>query len=224
MKRVVVIATRNAGKFRELSRLLRRPHLTIRSLRAYPQAPTVIEHGTTFAANARTKALAIARHTGCLTVGDDSGLLVDALRGRPGVRSARFAGPRATDDANNAKLLRLLRGVPVARRGAAFHCTLAVADPSGWVRVVVGRVRGRIADAPRGGYGFGYDPLFIIPRYGRTFGELGAAVKQRLSHRAQAARRARVIVAGYLRSLAARSSRPAAGSASARRRRALAGT
>ena len=210
---VVVIATRNRGKFTELARLLRMPGVVVRSLRGYPRAPRVVEDGRTFAANARKKALTIARATGCLAVGDDSGLLVDALRGAPGVRSARFAGARATDEQNNARLLRLLRGVPARRRGAAFHCTLAVADPSGWVRTVEGACRGRIAGAISGRHGFGYDPLFLIPRYGRTFGELGQPVKRRISHRARAARRARLIVATYLASRAARPARRQAGSA-----------
>ncbi len=200
MKRVLVIATRNRAKFTELAALLRMPGVTLRSLRAFPHAPRVIEDGRTFEANARKKALAIARATGQVAIGDDSGLMVEALRGAPGVWSARFAGPSATDAENNTTLLRLLRGVPRHRRRAAFHCTLAIADPNGWVRVVEGRCEGRIADAPRGRHGFGYDPLFIIPRYGRTFGELGRRYKSRLSHRARAARRARVIVAAYFRS------------------------
>lgn len=211
--RVVVIATRNRGKFAELADLLRMPGVVLRSLRAYPRAPRVVEDGRTFEANARQKALTIARATGCLTVGDDSGLLVDALCGAPGVRSARFAGASATDARNNAKLLRLLRRVPPRRRGAAFYCALAVADPAGWVRTVEGACRGRISDAPRGRHGFGYDPLFLIPRHGRTFGELGPPVKRRMSHRARAARRARLIVAGYLARLAARPARRLAGTA-----------
>ena len=218
---LLVIATRNRGKCRELAAYLRRPGLLIRSLRAFPRALRVVEDGHTFAANARKKALAIARATGHLAIGDDSGLRVDALHGAPGVRSARFAGPSATDEQNNAKLLRVLRGVPASRRGAAFHCALAVADPAGWVCVVEGRCAGTIAEAPRGRHGFGYDPLFILPRYGRTFGELGARYKARWSHRAQAARRARLIVAEYLRVRGAhpargRKSRPARVRAAAR--------
>ena len=211
----LVIATRNRGKCAELAELLQLPGVALRSLRDYPRAPRVVEDGATFAANARKKALVIAHATGCLTVGDDSGLLVDALRGSPGVRSARFAGPRATDAQNNAKLLRLLREVPPHRRGAAFHCTLAVADPSGWVRTVAGECRGRIIDQPRGRSGFGYDPLFLIARHHRTFAELGRAYKQRLSHRARAARRARLIVARYLASRAARRAPGRAGAAAA---------
>lgn len=195
----VVLATRNPKKLKELQRLTRGLYVRWLTLRAFPRLPPVVEDGRTFAANARKKALAVARATGHVAVADDSGLEVDALRGKPGVRSARYAGQRAGDAANNRKLLRALRRLPAARRGAQFRCCIAVADSRGRVATVEGRVRGRIADRPRGRSGFGYDPLFLIPRYRRTFAELGPRIKDRLSHRARALRKARPLIQRALR-------------------------
>lgn len=183
------MATRNRHKFRELTALLRVPGVRWRSLAAHPDVPAVRETGRTFEANATKKALAVARATGRLAVADDSGLEVEALRWGPGVRSARFAGSHGDDRANNRKLLRLLDGLPPARRRARYRCVLALASPSGVVAVARGAWTGRIADHPRGRGGFGYDPVFLVPALGKTVGELSPAVKQRLSHRARAARR-----------------------------------
>ncbi|MBI4355760.1 MAG: non-canonical purine NTP pyrophosphatase [Candidatus Omnitrophica bacterium] len=195
----LVIATRNRHKVRELRRLLGRLPARFASLADFPQTPIVHENGRSFDDNAVRKARVAARATGCVALADDSGVEVDALGGRPGVRSARFAGSGATDAANNRKLLRLLRGVPSARRGACYRCSLAVATPSGRVWITRGAWRGRIATAPRGRGGFGYDPVFEIPRYRRSVAQLGAVVKQRLSHRAQAARKARAILRRAIR-------------------------
>lgn len=202
--RCAVLATRNPKKLAELQRLTRGRRIRWLSLAAFPHAPAVVEDGRTFIANARKKALSAARATGCVAVADDSGLEVDALGGRPGVRSARYAGSRATDDTNNRKLLRALRRVPTSRRGAQFRCCIAVATLDGRVATVEGRVRGRIAEAPRGRSGFGYDPLFIIPRYRRTFAELGPRIKDRMSHRARALRRAAPLIARALRRVTGR--------------------
>lgn len=199
----VVIATRNRHKLRELTALLAVPGIRWHSLREFPRVGAVDERGRTFDANATAKAWAVARATGHLAVADDSGLEVEALRGKPGVESARFAGAHGDDRANNAKLLRLLRGVPPSRRRARYRCSLALAHSARRVALTRGVWSGRIADRPRGRGGFGYDPVFLVPSLGKTVGELSARAKQRLSHRAAAARRLRPL----LRRLARRARR-----------------
>ncbi len=186
----LVLATRNAGKRRELEQLLQPLGIRVRSLDEFPDAPVVEETGETFAENARLKASQTARATGHWALGEDSGIMVDALGGRPGPRSARYSGPNATDAANNAKLIAELRGVPPQRRGAQYVCHIALADPQGTIRLEVeGRCRGRIIDDPRGTHGFGYDPHFLIPEYHKTFAELSPLVKNQLSHRGRALQR-----------------------------------
>ena len=191
----VVIATANPKKFKELRAVLRAPGIRLRSLQEWPGVRPPAEHGTTFLANAALKARAAARATGLPAVADDSGLEIDALGGAPGVRSARFAGRHGDDAANNRKVLRLLQGVPARRRGAAFRCVLALAAPRKLLAVAKGAIRGRIAAAPRGSRGFGYDPIFFVPRLGKTTAELSPAMKHRISHRGQAARRMRRVLA-----------------------------
>jgi len=195
MSQRLVIGSRNTKKVKEMRALIRpswavRPVLEgwdIVGLEQFPDAPEPDETGTTFEENARIKASEFAKALGEWVLADDSGLTVDALGGAPGVLSARFAGTHGDDDANNAKLIESLRHVPPDRRGAAFVCRLAVADPSGAIRLEAsGQCRGRIVDDIRGGDGFGYDPLFLIPEYHKTFGELPALVKHQLSHRCRA--------------------------------------
>lgn len=195
----IVIATRNPHKFRELRGLLRVPGIHWHSLNAFPRLGTVKETGRTFDANARKKALALAQATGCLALADDSGLEVDALDGAPGVRSARFAGGRGDDQANNRKLLRRLGRRPMTQRHARYRCSLALAGPTRVIRVVQGRWDGRIAFRAAGARGFGYDPVFLVPRFGKTVGELPLRVKQRWSHRAVAASRMRVVLTRLVR-------------------------
>jgi len=190
----VVIATRNPHKFRELKALLRVPGIRWRSLVNVPRAGKAKETGRTYAANARKKALAVARATGCLAVADDSGLEVDALEGAPGVRSARFAGGHGDDQANNRKLLRLMGRRPMRQRRARYRCSLALASPGRVVRVVEGDWKGHIAFHPSGSHGFGYDPIFLVLRFGKTAGQLPPRVKQRWSHRAAAARKLRPVL------------------------------
>jgi XTP/dITP diphosphohydrolase len=161
--------------------------LEIVTLDRYPDLPDVIEDADTFAGNAAKKASETARALGLWTVADDSGLAVDALKGAPGVYSARYAGTHGDDPSNNRKLLAELAGVPPDQRGAAFVCALALCDPSGAVRFETqAHCRGRIIDDERGAHGFGYDPLFLIREYHKTFGELGPLVKHQLSHRSRA--------------------------------------
>ena len=199
----IVIATRNQGKVREM-RALFRQHLprvkdiTLACLADFPAAPLIEETGRTFHENARIKALAGAAHTGGLTIGDDSGLEVDALRGGPGVCSARYAGPRARDAENNQKLLAALQQVPPDQRAARFVCVIAVALPDNVLGLFEGVCHGVIGNEPRGTNGFGYDPLFVKTDYGKTFAELSSSVKNRMSHRALAFEKAAVIVERYL--------------------------
>ncbi|HEX8201418.1 MAG TPA: non-canonical purine NTP pyrophosphatase [Isosphaeraceae bacterium] len=196
----LILATRNRKKGEEMIWLLAPPwepnprlaRLRARTLAEHPEVPEVVEDAETFAGNARKKAVEAARALGIWAVADDSGLAVDALGGAPGVLSARYAGRHGDDEANNRKLLEALAGVPDDRRGAAFVCALALADPSGAIRgEVQASCRGRITPEPRGAGGFGYDPLFLIPEYHQTFGQLSALVKHQLSHRARAFARLR---------------------------------
>lgn len=192
--RAIVIATRNRHKVRELTALLDVRGIRWWSLGTFPHLPPIPERGRTFRANAIAKARAVARLTGEWALADDSGLEVDALDGAPGVRSARFAGRHGDDQANNAKLLRLLDGQPPPRRTARFRCVLALASPSKLLAVTEGVWEGRIAEQPTGRRGFGYDPIFLIPRLGKTSAQLPASVKNRLSHRGRTARRMRRIL------------------------------
>ncbi len=188
MHRLLVLGTGNRKKGQELARLLANLGAELRTLADYPQAIDVVEDGDTFAANAALKATQQARHLGQWVLADDSGLMVDALDGAPGVLSARYSGPGATDAGNNQKLLEDLRGVPVEKRSAQFVCHICVADPSGAIRgESAASCRGRILHASSGGNGFGYDPFFEIVEYHRSFGELSPLVKAYLSHRARAA-------------------------------------
>jgi XTP/dITP diphosphohydrolase len=192
---VLVLGSRNRKKCREMAELIAPPwepsrsleRLDIRSVDDFPGAPEVVEDAGTFAGNARKKASELARALLVWVVADDSGLTVDALGGAPGVFSARYAGEPTDDDANNRKVLEALAATPDDRRGAAFRCALALADPAGEIRLEAeGACRGQLTREPRGPAGFGYDPLFLIPEYHKTFGELSPLVKHQLSHRARA--------------------------------------
>ena len=158
------------------------------SLDAFPSAPEVIEDGNTFEANAIKKAREIAKYTGLPALADDSGLVVDALNGAPGVYSARYAGEDATDKTNNDKLIENLRGIPESHRTAHFCCAMALATPHGRVQTTEAIWKGRILTTPRGENGFGYDPLFFISTHNCTSAELSSDEKNRLSHRGQALR------------------------------------
>ncbi|HEX28842.1 TPA: XTP/dITP diphosphatase, partial [Candidatus Poribacteria bacterium] len=185
----LAVATRNKGKVEEIREILSDLPIEIYWLEDFPDAPRIEEDGDTFEENASKKASVIAGYLGMPTIADDSGLLVEALNGEPGVRSARFAGEGASDSDRNAKLLSLLRGVPRERRKAKFVCVLVLAFPDGREVSFRGECEGYITDPPRGKHGFGYDPVFLVPEYGRTFAELGPEVKNRISHRAKALRK-----------------------------------
>ncbi len=183
----LLVATHNAGKLAELEQLLGRLPLKLRSLREFPAAVAVEETGLTFADNAALKARHYSRLTGLWTLADDSGLEVDALGGRPGVHSARYAGPDATDAERTSRLLKELAATGDAASRARFVCAIALYRPADEdLKLFFGKCEGRIAPEPRGLGGFGYDSVFVPDGFDQTFGELPAEVKNRVSHRARA--------------------------------------
>jgi XTP/dITP diphosphohydrolase len=187
MRAVLVLGTRNRKKRQEIVEILGDLGLELRDLMSYPDAPEVVEDGATFEANARKKASELAVHLRQWVLGEDSGLVVPALQGRPGVYSARYAGKQGDDQANNDRLLAELAPLPDDKRAAYYVCTAALADTHGDVKAVVaGQCHGVLLRERRGQGGFGYDPLFLIPEYHQTFGELSSRVKHALSHRARA--------------------------------------
>ncbi len=195
----LVIATKNRNKLEEIRQILAGTGLKMLGTVDIQSLPDVVEDGLTFEENARKKALTIAKLTGRLTLADDSGLVVDALNGRPGVLSARYSGENATPAENNRKLLEELKDVPMKKRTARFVCVMALARPSGNVSVVEGRAEGIITNEMRGGEGFGYDPLFLVPEKGKTFAEMTPDEKNRISHRAIALQKAAEILGAVSR-------------------------
>ncbi|WP_283432182.1 RdgB/HAM1 family non-canonical purine NTP pyrophosphatase [Neorhodopirellula lusitana] len=185
----IVLGTHNAKKLVELQMMLPTETIRLTTLAEIENAIDVEEDGDTFAANAAKKATEQALHLNRWVLAEDSGLTVDALKGEPGVYSARYAGDHGDDEANNTKVLEQLANVPMEKRGAQFNCHLCLASPDGQVQLrASGICRGRIATERSGKAGFGYDPLFIIPEYHRTFGELDLAVKRAISHRSRGLR------------------------------------
>ena len=183
----ILIATKNEGKTKEFRQFFAQLGYKVENLNAYPELPDVAETGLTFEENARLKAETIAELTGKMVLADDSGLKVDVLGGMPGVWSARFSGPDATDASNNAKLLHELAMVFEQKdRSAQFHCTLVMAAPGAKSLVVEADWEGYIATAPQGENGFGYDPLFLVGESGKTSAELSLDEKNKISHRAKA--------------------------------------
>jgi XTP/dITP diphosphohydrolase len=183
-KQSLVLATRNPGKTREIRELLNNFPVEIKNLDDFGPIPDVQEDGTTFDENAFKKASFTAKVLGLPALADDSGLEVEALGGAPGVHSARYAGPSATDQERAAKLLQKMEGK--TNRGAAFMCVISVAVPSGVALTYEGRCEGLIAEAPAGENGFGYDPIFYYPPLKKTFAQLSPAEKNRVSHRGKA--------------------------------------
>ncbi len=195
----LVLATRNAGKARELRELLAGLPLRIVSLEDVPGVPPISEEALSLEENAAAKAWAACRFTGSVALGEDTGLEVDALGGAPGARAARYFGEGLTDGERIARLLAALSGVPQERRGARFRCALAIAEPGGRHWVVTGECHGVIAHAPRGPHGFGYDPVFLVGGWGRSLAELETSVKNAVSHRGQAVRAALPILEALIR-------------------------
>lgn len=185
----LLVATTNQGKFAEVQAFLGKLPLQILSLRDLQNPPAVVEDGASFEANALKKARTLAQFSGLLTLADDSGIEVDALGGAPGIYSARYCGEDGNDDANNRKLLRELANVPADQRAGRFVCALALCAPGSsamkeWS--VRESCEGRIAFSLTGSHGFGYDPLFFYPPFGKTFGEIDRASKATVSHRGKA--------------------------------------
>jgi XTP/dITP diphosphohydrolase len=195
MSAVLVLGTRNPKKRQEIVEILGDLGLELQDLTSWPNAPEVVEDGTTFEANARKKATEVAGAIHHWVLGEDSGLVVPVLKGRPGVYSARYAGKQGDDQANNDRLLSELAPLEDDQRGAYYVCGVALADPQGNIQAVAeGRCHGTIVRQRRGTGGFGYDPLFLIPEYHRTFGELSARVKHALSHRSRALEQLRPVL------------------------------
>jgi len=196
----LILATRNAKKLAELRRILDASHVdvSVAGLSEYPDMPEVAETGATFTDNALLKARAVVAHTGRPAVAEDSGLCVDALNGMPGVLSARWAGRHGDDEANLRLVLAQLTDVPEGRRAAHFACVAALVLPSGREHVTEGTVSGRIADAPRGTNGFGYDPIFVPGSSELTTAEMSPEAKDAISHRGRALRALAPIIAALL--------------------------
>jgi len=193
-KTEIVLATRNKHKVSEISKILKGAGVKIIPLYAFKDAPEVEEDATTLLGNASKKARTIALYLKKWALADDTGLEVERLGGEPGVFSARWAGPGCSYADNNRKLLERLKGVPPSGRGAAFRCVIALSSPTGKVSAVEGKISGLIAGTQRGKKGFGYDPLFLVPGRGKTFAQLSAEVKNKISHRARALNKAKKLI------------------------------
>ena len=208
----IVLATRSKDKIREIKAILKDLNLKILSLSDFPSIPEILEEGKTFEENAIKKARISADLTHKLSLADDSGLEVDALGGKPGVYSSRFAGEKADDLKRNKKLLKLMEGVSPDKRTARYQCVIVIAKPQGvsnksltngikapkGVKIFKGSCEGLIGNELRGSYGFGYDPLFIVPEYNCTMAELKPEIKNKISHRAKALEKAKEFLANWV--------------------------
>ena len=195
----VVIATQNKNKKREIEKLLKSLKIKVLGLEDLKiHIPRIIEDGKTFRQNAIKKALIFSRYTDMPVIADDSGLVVDSLGGKPGVRSSRFAHTKATDKENVAKLLKLMWNIPTKRREACFVCVIAIAQKGNLVETAEGSCKGTIGFEPKGKNGFGYDPVFIPKGKSRTFAEIAPLSKNKISHRGKAMKKAKAIIQKYL--------------------------
>lgn len=194
----IVLATRNKDKIKEIKKVLDSSVVKFISLEEFPHLPKIVEDGRTLKENAIKKARIVAKLTGKVALADDSGLEVEALKGAPGVYSSRFAGKGCTYADNNRKLLKLMRNLPQERRDALFRCVIALAFPEGKVKTVEGIIKGKISHRTIGRYGFGYDPVFIVSSYGKTFAQLGPEIKNKISHRALALRKIKKVITKML--------------------------
>lgn len=196
----IVVATKNKGKIKEIREVLKGIDAEILSLDEIGLEIEIEEDGRTYSENAVKKAAEVAKRSGRISLADDSGLEIDALNGKPGINSSRFAGINADDRERNLKILEMMKDAPHGKRGARFRCVIAIAEPNGKSYTCEGVCEGEIAESIRGDKGFGYDPIFIIPEYGKTFGELGPEVKDKISHRAKALEKAKELIKGFKRS------------------------
>lgn len=197
----LVLASRNKKKLQEMSELLAELGINVKSIDEFSQIPEIKETGTTFHENARIKAETVSNMVGKLALADDSGLEVDALGGRPGVYSARYAGESASDNDNIDKLLKELENVPFEKRTARFICVIAISHPSLETKFMEGSCEGYIIKQRRGNKGFGYDPVFYYPQMGKTFAELPSIKKAEVSHRGEALDKAKNIIKGLVEEL-----------------------
>ena len=183
----LIVATRNKSKLGEISKILKGIDIPIISLVQLDKKFRIVENAMTFKANAAKKAIPVSKaYPQDYVLGEDSGLEVDYLDGGPGIYSKRYSGKNATYLSNNRKLLKVLKDVALKNRGANFHCCLVVARAGKIIKVFEGRLRGRISQESLGKHGFGYDPLFYLPKYRKTLAQLGSQIKNKISHRAQA--------------------------------------
>jgi len=196
----VIIATKNPGKAREFEHIFASRGIKVLTLLDFPEIPEVEETGTTFKENAILKAEAVSQALNKMVIGDDSGLMVDALEGRPGIYSARYAGEPKNDQNNTDKVLSELQGVREGERSARFYCALAVAIPGQETWTVSGTCEGRILEERRGTNGFGYDPVFYVPEKGLSMAELSSDEKNNISHRANALKKLDVILDSIIES------------------------
>ena len=194
----VIVATRNKGKVREIREALKGLGLRIYALSDFRGVPEVEEDGKSFTENALKKARFYSKVFGKLTMADDSGLEVDGLKGMPGIYSARYSGEGASSQKNNEKLLQEMEGISLSKRGARFKCIIAMVSPEGREAMAEGACKGRIGFREKGKKGFGYDPLFILPKYGKTMAELSLEEKNKMSHRGKALRKIRKIIKTFM--------------------------
>lgn len=197
MQNKLLLASRNQNKKRELQEILKGMKLDVLTLDEINSIPEVEEDGNSFVENAIKKAVETAAKSALVCLADDSGLVVDALNGQPGIYSARYAGPDANDSKNNDKLLSMMKDIEAGHRTARFVCVIAISDKDGNVETVEGSCPGRIAFSPVGSGGFGYDPLFIPDGFEKSFAQLSAEEKNRISHRGKAIQKARPLIEKY---------------------------
>lgn len=197
MNKVLLLGTRNQGKKKEMQEILEDLPIKIITLEDIEKLPDIVEDGTSFVENAAKKARQTAALSGYICLADDSGLEVDALDGKPGIYSARFAGEDADDHRNNEKLLQMLQDIELEKRTARFVCAIAISDPAGNIRSVTGECIGHIALEPQGTSGFGYDPLFVPRDSEKSFAQLARGEKNAISHRANALKKARTMIGEF---------------------------
>ena len=195
----LIVATRNRGKIREIREALKGLGIRIYALSDFDGVAEIKEDGKSFTENALKKARFYSKVFGKLTLADDSGLEVECLKGMPGIYSARYAGERASNRENNHKLLKEMEGIPLSKRGARFKCVMALVSPDGKEAMTEGSCKGKIGMRERGRRGFGYDPLFILPKYGKTMAQLPLKEKNRISHRGKALRRLRKTIRIFMK-------------------------
>ena len=195
----IIIASNNQGKVEEIKKFYKKLNMNFLSLKKFPHLPKIDEKFNTYESNAIEKARNISGITSMITLADDSGLEIDALKGKPGIHSARFGGENISDKERNQLILNLLKDVPEPLRTAKFICVIAIVKPDGETYTIKGVCEGIITKEPKGNSGFGYDPIFFLPKYNMTFAEMDKDLKNRISHRGKALREAKKILLALIR-------------------------